>query len=204
MMKKSQMLKFLFWTIIAIVFLLPACTLGSNLLKFGDNSEKSYSTLIEIIENTATRPVASTAVSMNKKSVIVGFSAGRNFENYHVDDGLKSVFNRPGECGSGTCICLCKGYKLDKDPNPDREPCEDGIICNTIDDIKLASEKIVGKDSKYIWKGGFLIHRDISDSERVNGLEKNNIPTRTFYVQRVGDVVGVCLERPSTEKPCVT
>ena len=205
-MKKSQMLKFLFWTIVAIVFLLPACTLGSNLLKFSsDNSEKSYSALIDVIENTATQPVASIAVSMNKKSVIVGFSRGRKFENYRIGEGRpKSIFNRPAGCGSKACICLCKGYKLERFGVDNIETCDE-IICNTLDGINLFSGKEVPVDDpKYRWLGGFLIHRDISDSEDVNGLEHNNIPTRTFYVQRVGDVVGVCLERPTIEKPCVT
>ncbi|MEK6868659.1 MAG: hypothetical protein AABX74_00390 [Nanoarchaeota archaeon] len=200
-MKKAQMLKFLFWTIVGLAFFIPACVIiNKGVPKLGDNSIASYTKLIETAESTGENEVASLAFSLNKKSVVVGFSKNTGqFENWKGND-KKSIYVKPvaeNGCAAGkACICICQGYELDKKTNPkSAKPCE-LLICHAFESIDIISEKDVNTDeyvsTGYKWKGGFLIHRDISDSEDVNGLEKNNIGTRTFYVQRINDVVGVC------------
>ena len=197
-------LKFLFWTIVAFLFIMPACQLGTELTNIGDDSVKSYSNLIGIIDPNNIDSVKdgetrSMAFSLNKKSVVVGFSKNSGqFENWKGNE-LKSVFGKPGSNGCvayKACICLCQGYELDKKTKSAKLPCKDLLLCHPFDNINIVSEKEVNTDmyvsTGYKWKGGFLIHRDIDDSEDVNGLEKNNIGTRTFYVQRIKDIVGVC------------
>jgi len=218
-MKKSNiMVNFLMWTIVGLVFLFTAGKLGAEFTSISDSSVKSYSNLISIIEPGSADYIEnderrSMAFSLNKKSVIVGFSKGDNrFENYHYDRnnlGLKSIFLKPVNTDNGceigkACICLCQGYELDKDPNPkSAKACEDLLLCHSFDniDILTSKEAVYYEDGilKNYWQGGFLIHRDVSDSEDVNGYEKNNIPLRTFYIDRYEDVVGVC-----TERPCIT
>ena len=201
-MKKAQMLKFLFWIIVALAFFIPACMLGSKLFDLNNPSLKSYTKLVDTIESVGENEVASIAFYLNKKSVVVGFSAdmGR-FENWK-DGGTKSIFTKPvgpNGCAVGkACICLCQGYELEKntDPKSAKLPCKDLLICHAFYNIDIVQERDVNTDdyvsTGYKWKGGFLVHRGISDSEDVNGLKDNNIDARTFYVQRVKDVVGVC------------
>ena len=431
-MKKAQMLKFLFWIIVALAFFIPACLLGANFMSLGDSSLDSYSSLIETVESIGEGELASISFAMNKKSVVVGFSKDdSSFENHHlvgvggeknddycicgdaslkepssgdyicdtlcgpdncimgikndkeekrcsekfefdnpddycicgrgsekfpapltadvdmscnalcgasgcimgIDDGgdvrrCSAIFgfetgNRddycicgkdsvevlPGTCndicgargqtckksiddgkegspkacnvgfgfegdddkgddtckcsggvisppintcndfchptgciigidnagewerkcdakfgfeGTSTpkrnypkqisvengceagkaCICLCNGYKWDTKTKS--VSCEDIQVCHSFEDIDILSSKIAKRyddgQPEYVWKGGFLIKRDISDSilvnKAVNGLEKNSIVTRTFYVQKYKGVVDVCLESP--------
>jgi len=397
-MKKAQMLKFLFWTIVGLAFFIPACMLGSKFMSIKDTSIESYSGLMGLVETIEEGEIASTSFSMSKKSVVVGFSKGDDrFENHFLDEvddycicgqgyqkipggignarcdaparcgspancimgiddaggyirtcdypfgfekdgaegddycicgtGSQDVFPDPrpdgptscnticgagkcmmgvddaekvrrcdyefgfeddtppddycicGEgsveitpgpigharcedetlCGSkdtcimgiddaghehsGTdrrnpkekqcfdafktsaefgfegrdtrkreylkplgcenccedrkaCICICNGYEY-KD---NKVNCKDVEICRSFDNIDILSSKVVKRDDtgnpEYKWVGGFLIHRDISDSEDVNGFEKNNIQTRTFYVENYNGIISVCDERP--------
>ena len=220
MKKSNAMLSFLLWTVVALVFFFSfsACSKpGSKFFGLSDKSIGSYTNLIGIIEpgnknSVKEGELTSTSFTMNKKSVVVGFSKDDNrFENHYLEgskDEIKFEFLKPVNVEKGcevgkACVCLCKGFELDKDTNPkSAEPC-DPLICNSVEGIDLLSEKVVRRHDngqpKYSWKGGFLIHMDISDSEDVNGMEKNNIATRTFYIQRHKNVVGVCLQ-----SPCIT
>tara|TARA_B100000315_G_scaffold260241_1_gene320244 strand:+ start:1194 stop:2567 length:1374 start_codon:yes stop_codon:yes gene_type:complete len=447
-MKKAQMLKFLFWTIVGLAFFIPACMLGSNFMSLGDSSLDSYSNLIETVESIGEGELASISFSMSKKSVVVGFSkadngfenhllhgptfrsggknddyciCGNNFNEDHshkgdascntvcgvgncimgieeggsdggtvkkctdkfdfddsrdycicgagsekfpasppaslladvemscntlcgtsgcimgIDDGgdvrrcsAKFRFEKkevddycicgkdsaeviPGTCNdicgargktcvngmddedtlkkcnvgfgfevdSGTelddycicgdedkitpktcedfcypagcimgiddggqeemcgamfgfegastpkrdylkqlgvengcevgkaCICLCNGYKWDTKTKS--VSCEDIQVCHSFDKIDILSSKIANRyddgQPEYVWKGGFLIKRDISNSiivnKAVNGLEKNDIVTKTFYVQKYKGVVDVCLESPCMTQEAV-
>ena len=118
---------------------------------------------------------------------------------FEGSDTPKREFAKPtaenGCDADKACICICNGYEY-KD---DQVNCKDALICNSIDK-EILPEKVVKRDDdghpKYKWVGGFLIHRDISDSEDVNGFEKNNIQTRTFYVENYNGIISVCDERP--------
>ena len=211
-MKKAQMLKFLFYLILAGILFFPACKLGSDFSKMSDKSIDSYASLMEVIEpgnvnSVKNDEVVSTPFTMNKKSVVVGFSKNDNrFENHRLEgnkDEIKSVFIKPLGCencceAGKACVCLCNGFELDKGTNPKSpKPCG-LLICNPIEGIDLLSEKVVkrhdNKQPKYLWKGGFLLHREISDRDDVNGLEENKMSTRAFYVGRYKDIVDVCFE----------
>ena len=211
-MKKAQMLKFLFYLILAGIIFFPACKLASNFSKLSDKSIDSYTSLMEIIEPSNVNSVkddeiASTPFTMNKNSVVVGFSKDDNrFENHYLqgsNDEIKSIFIKPLGCencceAGKACVCLCNGFKLDKNAKPYSAKCEDKLICNSIEGIDLLSEKVVkrhdNQQPKYLWKGGFLLHREISDREDANGLDENKLPIRTFYVERYKGVVDVCFE----------
>ena len=95
---------------------------------------------------------------------------------------------------------------LDRDVVPNEaKPCE-LLICRPFENIDIVPEREVTKDdgatTEYTWKGGFIISRDISHSEDVSGLKKNNIRARTFYVERKQNVVGVCTLDPNIG-PCI-
>lgn len=203
-MKKSQMLKFLFWTIVGLALFIPACALGSKFFKLGDNSIKSYTSLVEAMDSIREDETASTGVSMNKKSVIVGFSKDANrFENHQYASGRESVaffFERPESCEEQkACICLCQDYTFKVGGNkPYSSECKEAI-CSSFGSIDIVSEKIVSRygngNPKFSWKGGFLFLRDVPAI--ANGLgEQNRQETRTFYVQRYKNVVGVCIVSP--------
>ncbi len=214
MKKSNAMLTFLFYMILGAILFFPACKLGSDLSKPSDKSIDSYASLMEIIQpgnvnSVKDEEVASTPFTMNKNSVVVGFSKDNNkFENHYLEgkkDETKSIFMKPLGCENcceekKACVCLCKGFKLDKTTKPySAKPC-DTLICNPIEGIDILSEKVARRHDdgnvKYLWKGGFLLHREISDREDANGLEENKFPTRTFYVERYKDVVDVCFESP--------
>jgi hypothetical protein len=206
MSKKSiAMLTFLFWMIVALIFLSPACAFVKRAVDLSENSLGSYSNLMQEIIEVDEDELVSMPFSMNRKSVVVGFSAGMGrFENYEGST-LKGVYVKPVSAKNGckdgkACVCICNDYQLDKDADPDSGDCEDVLICTPLENIDILSEKEVTTEdyvsTGYTWKGGFLIHRDISDSERVNGLEKRNIETRTIYVERYRNIIDVCLASP--------
>ncbi len=211
-MKNAQMLKFLFYLILAGILFFPACKLGSDLSKMSDKSIDSYTTLMEVIEpgnvnSVKNDEVASTPLTMSKNSVVVGFSKYNDrFENHYLESNkgeIKSFFMKPLGCENccealKACVCLCHGFKLDKNAKPYSAMCEDKLICNSIEGIDILSEKVARKHDdgkvKYLWKGGFLLHREIPDREAVNGLEENKLPLRTVYVGRYKNVIDVCFE----------
>ena len=229
MKKSSILLKFLFWMIVGLIFFIPSCMLINTLMKedVEASSIESYTNLKELIDSVKDGEVASIPLYMNKKSVVVGFSIDNNrFENhyYHEDgeDEIKTVFDKPLGCENccevgKACLCLCSGYERNKGTDPYSAKCEDMLICNPIENRDILSYKEVKRRDngqlEYSWKGGFLLHREISNyfgsfnpyskvsehftfSEDVNGLEKNTKVTRTIYVERYKNVVDVCLAGP--------
>ncbi len=197
-MKKSQMLKFLFWTIVGLLFFIPSCILASKFLKLGDKELDSYNRLTEYIISIKDGEVISFPYYMDKKSVIAGFSKDDNrFE--HNDQGkIASVFNKPIGCSSKACVCICSDYEMNGDTNPKSERCKERLECRSFDNIDILAEKTARKHDdgrpRNTWKGGFIFSRDVTDE--ANGIEEKDEDPRTIYVERYKNVVNVCFERP--------
>lgn len=211
------MLTFLFYTILGLVIFVPIVMFGTKLLAATDTKGfDSYDNLAGIISSIREGEIRSTPLYMGKKSVIVGFSKDADrFENYY-HSSFAFFFDRPNTCeDSKACICLCPDYNFKETGKlPYSKECEKPR-CRTLDIIDFLPERtrdIDGK-SKYSWKGGFLYLRGLPAS--VNGLPSgeykgiskltvmgNTMATRTFYVERYGNVVSVCIENP-LEIPCI-
>ena len=120
--------------------------MGSKFFDLNDPSLKSYTRLIEYLdpanpEYIKDNEVRSLAFSMEKKSVLVGFSKGGNSFKNSQGGKPKRVFTKPlsgNGCEDGmACICLCKGYEW-KD---NQVKCEDMLICNSIAGIDIVNQK---------------------------------------------------------------
>ncbi|GEM_PF-3483114 len=211
-MKKGQMLKFLFYAILGLIIFVPTAMFASKFLKINDKARDSFNSLASTIEQTSAslRPlrdgeIASNVVYMDSKSIIVGFSKQSNqFEShfYSTPDDITSaeiIFQRPKECiENKACMCLCTEYDSKSSPlQPQVDPCSDPY-CKSFNNIDFVSQKIGQKwkdgSPKLQWMGGFLYLRDVPGiSER---LEINDKAVRTFYIQRINDLIDVCLESP--------
>jgi hypothetical protein len=203
-MNRTQvMLKFFFYLILALVIFIPVVAWGCKFLNLGDTKQsESYNELVNIINSIGSGEMYSIPVYLNKKSIIVGFVKDADrFENY-FRSSLLFYFDRPEGCEDNkTCICLCPDYDFTTTGNePYSKECEKPR-CVSIDTVDFIPETHVFKRTGYLWKGGFLYARELSVT--VNGLESKNIlGTRAFYVEKYGDIVGVCLQNPG-EVPCI-
>ncbi len=185
------MLKFLFYTILALVIFVPTVLWGAKFLKLSDKTFDSYNKLIGLIGSIKEDEILSLPFYMDKKSALAGFSKMSNkLENYEFLSRLKSsgkltsMFNKPNECqDKKACICLCEGYDLDKKTEPKTSICDKKLICNSFDNIDILSEKLThesyNRKAYDYWDGGFLFLGD------QNAL-------RTLYVQRYKNSINLC------------
>ena len=213
-MKKAQMLKFLFYTILALVIFIPVIFFGCKLLNVASaKSSTSYYKLVEIVTSIKDGETLSMPFYMDKKSFIVGFSKESNrFEN-HVDvstlsffrDGvgenffggtLTYYFDRPESCkDSKACLCLCPDYDLKTinqfgfNPKPPYSNECERLTCKSVDNIDFLSERLIKSEDQpeYSWKGGFLYLRDLRTI--MNGL---------FFGEYYSDGTGLLSQKGNT------
>ena len=210
------MLKFLFYLVLALIIFLPVVALGCKFLNIGETKQLSaYDSLIKTINSIKEEEIHSTPVYLDKKSIIVGFTkdAARFEHHYQKIDSLVFFFDRPENCEDDkACICICQDYDFEETRNyPYSKECEKPI-CRSIDTVDFIPETQVGGRFESLWKGGFLYLRELPavvnglvyETRGTGMLEEwgNTVDTRTFYVERHGDIVGVCLENPN-EVPCI-
>jgi hypothetical protein len=199
------------------MFFIPIVSLGCKFLNLGATKQSNdYDELVGIISSIREGEKFSTPVYLNKKSIIVGFTKDADrFENYYRKiSSLVFFFDRPYTCeDSKACICLCQDYDFKETREfPYSKECEKPR-CRSIDTVDFIPETQVGGRYESLWKGGFLYLRELPSV--LNGLSSgeyrgvssltemgNTLATRTFYVERYGDIVGVCLQNPS-EVPCI-
>ena len=212
-MKKGIMTSFLFWTILALLIFFPTVLFGSKLLRQSNKGQESFANLVQAIDSPG-RPlrdgeVRSTAFYLDDKSIVVGFSKdSTRFENHEYEygranpDSIVFILNKPKSCESQkACLCICKNFDfLITNADLYTTECENPV-CKSFDNIDFLHEKVVrtfenGKPH-FAWKGGFLHLRNVPTV--ANGLEQNQISTRTFYVQKYHDIIDVCLN-----SPCIT
>lgn len=212
-MKKSQMLSFLFWTVLALIIFVPTVLFASKFLNFNTKLQEDFNNLVGAIDSLQNPlqdgEIRSTGFYLEDKSIIAGFAKNsKQFENheYFYDrtnpDATVFILNRPSSCESQkACICLCKNFDFKVTGADVYTPECEKPICKSFDNIDFLHEKVVrtygnGKP-QFSWKGGFLHLRNVPAV--ANGLEQNQIGTRTFYIQKYKNFIDVCLN-----SPCIT
>lgn len=227
MKKKAIMLKFLFYLVLALIFFVPTVLWATEFFNISTKAIDSFNSLAQTVGSVGDGEIYSTALYLDKGSVIVGFTKdSKRFENRvggvggfgGWNDKVWAVFDRPINCeDSKACICLCKDYELDTQKNPFLSKC-DKPICRSFDNIDFISQTVLKKDGEHLesyWSGGFMYARDapsdanngVFDAQKIESgftdTEVNNKnPTRTLYIQMRKNYVGIC-PNSSPDKPCL-
>lgn len=212
-MKNGIAYGFLILTIIAILLAITVSPLIAQTLNLNTRATEAYQYLADSISSVKDGQIESTTLHMDKKSVIVGFAKGSNrFENHGYlyinpnPDYIVSIFNRPQteECEiNKACICLCKGYELEKKSYPFTPTCKK-ISCRPFDNIDFFSERVTSRESddrpRSSWKGGFMFGKDVpieaNDVIQNQFMKRDREQYGTIYVQRHKNIVDVCLVSP--------
>jgi len=217
-MKKSQMLNFLFWTLVALIIFIPTLLWATKFLKIRDKPLESYFELVQTI-NSLDRDGEgdSLPLHMNPDYLIVGFSknadkvqAGISVSEFFIDfgDRVQIEMNRFPQCEKGkSCLCLCRGG-VELTNNEKFLICSENVICNQFEKIDFFENRplfdapiISGTPENRFWKNGFFFtntrdNKILQKIFAVRGAGNLNFNNPTpIYVQRYKNLVNVCYDR---------
>lgn len=203
-MKNAQMLKFLFYVILALVIFIPTALYGAQFLSFNQKTSQSYDKLIEFTNMVSNKlPLLSIDLYFDRKSAIFGFSKdSKRFEYYSIlpdkDRKLITVFERPKSCEDlKACICWCSDFELNLKALPYYGMCNGKIKCTLFENIDILSEKrlssSINDEQTIYWKGGFLYRLDITPI--TTGISISHSP-KTLYIERYKNIIDICLKSP--------
>ena len=210
--KADAMLTFLFWTVVGLMIFIPTCAVSAKFLKVGDKAGGSYNQLLSLASSIKDGELLSMRLYMDDNTAIIGISKNSNrFESKSSQGSATSVayFEKPPECQSKTCICLCSelGYtniniletRITCGKTPECYPFEniEFLKKRPLTDFTVPTDKLSKID--YWWENGFMIitqnklDKTILAKIGFGGIENFMIKKeKTIYIHRKRNFVNVC------------
>jgi len=214
-MIKSQIpLKFLFWTIVGLLFFIPVSLWASQFFKLSDKSTSSYSKLLQLVSEIKDGELLSMPLYMDDNTAIIGVSKNSDkFEAKIKDPPVITAYfehNDP-KCANKACICLCKEIEIE---DQGKITCEEKK-CSPFDKIDFLETRPLTDFSvpqphpglykyDYTWENGFAIitQTDVNDflgdktilaNVGFGGLaDRMKKKLKAVYIQRYKNFVNVC------------
>src|SRR3989338_181491 len=201
---------------LAVLFLVvfPACNKLRSYFFGADTG--SFDTFVEGI-NEMSSDGDSFVLRLNEKSAVIGF--GKTTDRYEcyrctAPEGamgfVSLIILKPAECGGDACACLCSEikheYKSFEGGMATVGECQKPVCRKLNPDIvnklvvhvhpsyttpvKLA--ELLKNPNQYInlWINGFLFANGFDEANELNKL--NNEDITTLYVEKKGNLIGVC------------
>jgi hypothetical protein len=149
-----------------LLFLLASCIIGKGVISAVTsykNSEKSLDklsqTVIAMADPASSVKLTLVNMKMEKNTAVYAFNKDADLlEHYTHNNGLAvRIIEKPMECSTDACMCLCKSFSLEDSENKDaliqkyRQvypnidtayslSCESGIVCYTMTDVTFNSD----------------------------------------------------------------
>ncbi len=210
--KKARItLEFAIGIVLSILILIAVVNIVGGLFRLNDSSKQSFDKLVSLIKDVSDDPastVKTTALRMDKETVIIGFTKDDKPFTYL---NMKAIaegghianydFDKPTGFGceeNEACICLYRElYKKDGK----LEFKEKSLICKSLNNVEFPN---LPKEDPFYYQGnGFVISR----SEYFTS-EENNPQFRTVFVEKYkgpsGEMVAVCEDENIKKGSCVS
>lgn len=222
-MKKAQMLRFLFWTIVGLAIFIPACALGSKLLAYSTQKDDPYKTLLSNIEKIAAVSGSATSETLyiDKGTAILIFPDGVKEIRLEGKEALvikvTVTIEKPVNCKGGACVCGCTKFDgswstpIETSANME---CVESECSNFLYQVsgmcKIENgEYGVESDTNFECKSGVYIGREVkaklgggflTGSKKI--VDTKSPERRSVRIENIGDSVYIC-ENPDPSKGCM-